>query len=274
MLRRWPLPVPDGGDKKARGRVLVIGGSAQMPGAIILAATAALRAGAGRLQIATCASIAALVATEIPESLVVGLEEADGALAASAAEIARKQAEENDAVVLGPGMQHGDACDAFVRDFLPDLAVPVVIDAAALSCLHGVRVPNGILTPHHGEMATLLKTPIEEIQKHPQQAVRAACERFGAVVALKGEQTYITSPDGEVYCNRYGTVGLATSGSGDTLAGIIGGLAARGLAPLPATLWGVYLHAKAGEALMKEMGLGFLARELLAQIPPLMKIYS
>ena len=115
---------------------------------------------------------------------------------------------------------------------------------------------------------------VEEIQQHPQLAVRAACERFGAVVALKGEQTYITSPDGAVYCNRYGTVGLATSGSGDTLAGIIGGLAARGLAPLPATLWGVYLHAKAGEALMKEMGLGFLARELLAQIPPLMKIYS
>jgi NAD(P)H-hydrate repair Nnr-like enzyme with NAD(P)H-hydrate dehydratase domain len=99
-----------------------------------------------------------------------------------------------------------------------------------------------------------------------------AVTKLGAVVALKGRETLIAAPaSGNVYCNRAGNVGLATSGSGDTLSGVITGLAARGSTPFQAAVWGVYLHARAGDALARRMGsLGFLARELLAEIPPLM----
>ncbi len=88
---------------------------------------------------------------------------------------------------------------------------------------------------------------------------------------MKGSETFIVAPEGEIYCNRTGNIGLATSGSGDTLSGIIAGLVARGATPIQAAAWGVYLHGRAGDALAKRMGqLGFLARELLAEVPSLM----
>ena len=100
---------------------------------------------------------------------------------------------------------------------------------------------------------------------------RRAAEHFRSVIALKGAETVIMSPSGETWCNRSGNVGLATSGSGDTLSGIIAGLAARGADPAQATVWGVYLHGSAGDRLAERVGpLGFLARELLAEIPALM----
>ena len=129
-----------------------------------------------------------------------------------------------------------------------------------------------IVTPHSGEMAAILGRSKEEIKADPQDAALEAASALQAVVAMKGAKTYIAAPDGRLYLNRYGCIGLATSGSGDTLAGIIAGLAARGADPVQATVWGVYLHARAGDSLAKRIGpLGFLARELLAEIPALMQ---
>jgi hydroxyethylthiazole kinase-like uncharacterized protein yjeF len=128
-----------------------------------------------------------------------------------------------------------------------------------------------ILTPHAGEMAGLLGIEKERVQADPIGTARRAAEHFRSIVALKGAETVIASPSGEVWCNRTGNVGLATSGSGDTLSGIIAGLAARGADPAQATVWGVYLHGAAGDRLATRVGpLGFLARELLAEIPALM----
>jgi ADP-dependent NAD(P)H-hydrate dehydratase len=111
----------------------------------------------------------------------------------------------------------------------------------------------------------------ETVAQHPLATARRAAVSLGAIVALKGAETFIAAPDGRAFCNRAGNVGLATSGSGDMLAGLIAGLAARGAEPLKAATWGVHLHGLAGDALAKSMGgLGFLARELLAEIPPLM----
>ncbi|HEX8853166.1 MAG TPA: ADP/ATP-dependent (S)-NAD(P)H-hydrate dehydratase, partial [Pyrinomonadaceae bacterium] len=109
------------------------------------------------------------------------------------------------------------------------------------------------------------------VERDRTGALRAAVARFQAVVILKGRETLISAPDSPIYRNRAGNVGLATSGSGDTLSGIVAGLAARGARPLAAAVWGVHLHARAGDRLARRMGrLGFLARELLAEIPPLM----
>jgi NAD(P)H-hydrate repair Nnr-like enzyme with NAD(P)H-hydrate dehydratase domain len=121
-------------------------------------------------------------------------------------------------------------------------------------------------------MASLLGIPKERIEREPAAVAIDAARRFGAVVALKGAESWIATPDGPLYHYTGGTVGLATSGSGDTLAGVIAGLAARGASPTTAAVWGVYLHGAAGRALARRMGrVGFLARELLDEIPPLLR---
>jgi ADP-dependent NAD(P)H-hydrate dehydratase len=281
LLRGWPLPVPEGGDKNARGSVFVVAGAPQMPGAAILCATAALRAGAGKLQIGTCASVAPHVGSAVLESLVVALDETEsGAIALASADTIAERANRADALVIGPGLVDEGASAALIAAVAAKLAVPAVIDAAALACFSGRAGAishlggRAILTPHAGEMATMLERPREEIEADPERYAREAAHRFNAVVVLKGETTHIADPSGALYRNDHGDIGLATSGSGDVLAGIVGGLLARGAQPLHAAAWGVYLHAQAGEALARRTGMGFLARELSAEVPALMRALS
>jgi hydroxyethylthiazole kinase-like uncharacterized protein yjeF len=256
----------------------MVGGAPQMPGSATLAAIAALRAGAGKLQIAMCASIAPHVAAAIPEALVASLNETPfGGIALSAAQTIVERANAADALVFGPGLLDESACTQLLRAVAPQLRKPAVVDAGGLAALrdepgllHGMD-GNVVLTPHAGELANLLSVERERIERDPEKYVEESAQRFRAVVALKGADTFIATPGGERYCNRHGSVGLATSGSGDTLAGIIGGILARGATPAQAAVWGVYLHAKAGETLTKKIGVGFLARELLDEIPRLMK---
>ena len=280
LLRNWPLPQPDeGGDKEERGRVLVVGGSAEMPGAIILSAMAALRAGAGKLRIATVAEIAPFVASNVPEARVFSLSETkSGAISSGESERIAEEANKVQAVVIGPGMIDSRAVRRLMMSLLPVIERPtVVLDAEALSCFaEAPRFPDKvrcrtILTPHREEMAAMTGETEETIAGSREETALRAAQRFRAVVVLKGRETLIASPEGEIYLNRAGNVGLATSGSGDVLSGIIAGLAARRTDPIQATAWGVYLHARAGERLAERIGpLGYLARELPAEIPSLM----
>lgn len=277
-LRRWPLPPIDaGGTKDARGAVLVIAGAPQLPGAAILAATAALRAGAGKLQVATVRSIAGLVGAQVPEALVVGLPETrHGGLAPRATRELIERAQAASAVVIGPGLSDTQATVALVVALLAELVeTPLVLDAEALCC--AADEPRAIaasrarvvMTPHAKEMAGMLGMRPEEIQRAPEAMALRAAKALRGVVALKGAQTHVADPQGRLLCNRAaGNPGLGTSGSGDTLAGVVAGLAARGATPLQATAWAVFVHARAGDALARSVGpVGFLARELLAEIP-------
>jgi hydroxyethylthiazole kinase-like uncharacterized protein yjeF len=252
-----------------------------MPGAAILCATAALRAGAGKLQIGTCASVAAHVGSAVLESLVVAFEEtSSGAIALACAQTIAERANKADALAIGPGLVDQKASGALIAAVVEKLDVPAVIDAAALACFsdreNAIARLQGraILTPHAGEMASMMQCARDDVEANPESFAREAARRFHAVVALKGETTHIADPSGALYRNDHGDIGLATSGSGDVLAGIIGGLLARGVEPLHAAAWGVYLHAKAGEVLAKRTGMGFLARELPAEVPPLMRALS
>lgn len=282
FLKSWPLPQPDeDGDKEDRGRVLVIGGASIMPGAIILAATAALRAGAGKLQIGTARSIHQAVGVAVPEALVFPLPEteAGGLDKAAVAQIVQRASQAN-ALLIGPGMVDPGAVAKVVPGVIArlDHEKPVVVlDAEGLGCLKDLpelfhkHNCQGIITPHAGEMANLLGIDKAEVQANPAAIAHQAAGHFQAVVVLKGPATLIAGPGGELYCNKTGNVGLATSGSGDTLSGIIAGLAARGVPPIQAAAWAVYLHGSAGDRLAERFGpLGFLARELLAEIPGLM----
>ncbi|MDD2713535.1 MAG: NAD(P)H-hydrate dehydratase [Simplicispira sp.] len=274
LLARWPLPDPgDQADKETRGHVLIVAGSPEIPGAALLAATAALRAGAGKLTIAAPESIAQGLALAIPEARVIGLKETrGGGFAASGCALLEPLAERVSALVLGPGMQDEQRSVPFVRTLLPLFhASTVVLDANAMSVVQdGPFLHHVVMTPHAGEMAHLTGLAKDAIVSNPLDTARTAAQRWNACVALKGATTFIAQPDGRAWRFEGGTPGLATSGSGDTLAGLIGGLAARGAVPAQACAWGVLLHARAGRVLAQAHGpLGYLARELSAQVPAL-----
>jgi ADP-dependent NAD(P)H-hydrate dehydratase len=294
-LRAWPLPMPSSdGDKEQRGHVLILGGSREMPGAVILAATAALRAGAGKLTIATGASVAQLVALALPEARVIGLAEtAEGGFTDAAVGKLDPLADKVDAILIGPGMQDEAATAVLVRALLPRLEASntsVVLDACAMGViLKGGGKPGAhadddaafrfnlpvIVTPHAGEMAHLTGASKEDIAADPDGHAARAARRWNAVVALKGARTLVNTPDGGSWQHEGGNIGLAISGSGDTLAGIVAGLAARGASLAQAACWGVALHARAGELLAERFGvLGYLARELPGEVPALMESFA
>jgi hydroxyethylthiazole kinase-like uncharacterized protein yjeF len=281
LIRDFPLPeVAEDSDKEDRGRLLVIAGSRELAGAAKLAGVAGLRAGAGKLQIATAASIAPQLAIAVPEARVVGFAESgEGCFPTEGVERLLDLAGSAQAVMIGCGLQNGPPLEALLDALLASgLGVPLVLDAAVLGCLapraKAVSAWRGgaILLPHAREMARLLECEPGEIEADPLSATRRAAKRFNAVALVKGQFSFISDPEGRAFRFEGGGVGLATSGSGDALAGIVGGLAARGADPLTATLWGVYLHGEAGRRLSKEVGrIGFLARELLDQVPGLME---
>ncbi|GGZ09464.1 NAD(P)H-hydrate dehydratase [Pseudoduganella plicata] len=290
-LRDWPLPQPSfDGDKEVRGHVLIVGGAREMPGAVMLAATAALRAGAGKLTIATAASVAPLVAMAIPEARVIGLAEtANGGFTLEAARKLGELAGKIGAMLVGPGMQDEGATAELVHALLPRFAgTALILDAAAMGAVrmagepHLLEEPKDmahfrfaepvLLTPHAGELSHLTGEDKEALAADPLAAATEAARRWNAVVALKGATTVIAAPDGQRWRHEGGNIGLAISGSGDALAGIIAGLAARGATLAQAAAWGVALHASAGEQLSIKYGvLGYLAREISAEVPGLLR---
>jgi len=281
LLREFPLPRhPDDGDKEDRGLLLVIAGSRELAGAALLAGVGGLRAGAGKLQIATADSIAIPLSVQVPEARVIGLKEtAAGCIDESEIAPLLDHVEGARAVVLGCGLQHGAPLEALLDALLAcEIDVPLVLDAAVLGSLAEradlLKAWKGGATvlPHSGEMSRLLDCEEEEVTVDPLAAARRAAETYGVTALIKGEYSHVVAPDGRAFRFKGGGVGLATSGSGDTLAGIVGGLCARGADTLTATLWGVYLHGEAGRTLSSSIGrVGFLARELLDLVPGLME---
>ncbi|NYF20929.1 hydroxyethylthiazole kinase-like uncharacterized protein yjeF [Xanthomonas sp. JAI131] len=273
LLRRWPLPSAAGiAGKEQRGRVLVIGGSCEIPGAALLSAEAALRAGAGKLQVATARPVATAMAIALPEARVVGLATAaDGELRIGGQAL-HADAAHADALLIGPGMRARPALRKQIARLLEDTRCGVVLDAGALVDTRDMADPARIvLTPHHGEMAALSGVPIERIAADPATIALRYARRSGAVVVLKSATTVIAAPDGTHWVHRGGSASLGTSGSGDVLAGIICGLQARGASSTQAAVWGVHLHARAGALLARQIGpLGPLAREIAARIPGLL----
>ena len=257
-LRAFPLPRQSDGGKDAHGRLLVVAGSRQVPGSALLCTMAALRSGAGKVRIATVASVAAGIAIEIPEALVVPLPEtrAGGVARAGVSEV-RGQAAAMDAVVAGPGIREGAVSRAIAKALVAAQR-PLAIDAGLLhdlaplarSCRGAEHPP--VLLPHSREMASLLGCDEEEVEADRLAAAHKAAEHYGAFVLAKGSISHVAAPDGRAWTYSGGAPGLGIAGSGDTLAGIVGGLLARGAEPLTALLWAVLLHGEAGEVAVEE----------------------
>jgi ADP-dependent NAD(P)H-hydrate dehydratase len=281
VLRDWSLPQPGQyAGKDTRGRVLVVGGSQETPGAVLLAGVAALRVGAGKLQMATAETAATEMAIAVPEAGVVGLPLDDqGALGAAAgAEIADLVGGMS-AVLFGPGMSDPDATRKLLDECLP--AVPddaaLVLDALALTCGALSRdvlqrfKGRVVITPNAAEMTRILDLLEEDESGERAEGLQLATQvaaAMGVVVAFEGS---VATPEARCWRDGTGNAGLGTSGSGDVLAGVLAGLLARGAAPDQAAVWAVHLHGQAGDRLSANVGrLGYLARELLEQVPHLL----
>lgn len=272
-LERHPLPDPFATEsKEERGRVLVVGGSAQVPGGVWLAGRAALHAGAGKLQVATTSSTAVPLAVRLPEAKVIALTEDPHGEIARVNAATFQTARDADSVLIGPGMGGQRSTRRLVCDVLAVVACPWVLDAAGIIDPDSIaRFRSGVVTPHAGEMAKAMGIPREEVEADPLEVARAYARRAGCVVVMKGVPTHVVDADGTALEHEVLAPGLGTSGSGDVLAGVIAGLAARGAAPLVAAAWGVWLHAQAGLALGARVGpVGYLAREISPELPRLM----
>ena len=273
-LRAHPLPPVTDGDKDTKGRILIVAGSRDVPGAALLTAIAAMRAGAGKLKIVTVGSAARQLGMQMPEALVAGLaEDRAGGFASAAVKGIAEQAEKMDAIVAGPGMADGAGCAKIAKALLATDA-RLALDAALLKKLpvpRRARIPTPVLLPHSGELAALLDCDERQIDGDPIGCGLHAARRYRAIVLVKGVTSHVVTPAGESWTYEGGAPGLGVSGSGDVLAGIVGGLLARGAEPLNALLWGVWIHGEAGTALAKKVGpIGFLAREIADEIPALL----
>ena len=287
LLRNWPLP-PAGDDKYSRGTVLVIGGARSTPGAALLAGTAALRAGAGKLTLAVAESAAVQVAVALPEAGVTGLAETtEGSVSGSGLERIFADLDAADVVLIGPGLDDMGRTEELLRVLLARASggasgpasggATIVLDAYALGCLPRIedelRPWRGrlILTPNPTEAGILLGREVDALESD----VAVIADKYQAVVSCQG---FIARPSGddapedpELWEIGTGYGGLGTSGSGDILAGAIAGLRARGATAAQAACWGSHLHAAAADRLASRLGpLGFLARELADELPALM----
>ena len=275
-LQKFPLPPAQAEDKDDRGRILVVAGCKEVPGAALLTALAARRAGAGKLQIATSVGAAAALGVSMPEARIIAVAEGrDGGIARSAVGRIGALARKVDAIVAGPGLSPGKANWRLVAA-LSDAGAPLVLDAELLRVLPECRelvagAASPILLPHNGELAALLECSEAQVERDSLAAGQQCARRYQALTLVKGRTSHVVTPDGQAWLYKGGSPGLAVSGSGDVLAGIVGGLRARGADALTALLWGVWLHGEAGARLGKSIGeVGFLARELPGEIPALL----
>lgn len=277
LLAGTPLPkLSPNSDKEERGAVLVVAGGGGVPGAPVLTGRAALRAGAGKLQVVSTLRLLGPLGAVLPEAAILCVPETRRLeIALPSRPRVAALAAHSGSVVVGPGMAPRKTPRRFARSLMEAWPfLPIVVDAAALPSPSEAevfsRLANGrvVLTPHAGEMARLLDRTREAVLADPLAMARDAASRLRSVVVMKGAATFVATPSGLAWRHLGGVAGLATSGSGDVLAGLIAGFMARGASPLQAAQWGVYLHAAAGRRLAADLGaLGFLASELPDQIP-------
>lgn len=274
-MRRHALPAPGDGGKEARGRVLVVGGGVELVGAAMLAGVAALRAGAGKLQVAVAEAAVAPLSVALPEARVLGLPKDRHGASARSVDVLADHASRCDALLIGPGMMDdSEGLAAALLARATDQAI--VLDAGALDAVRATAPRSGlVLTPNAGEMARLLAWDKSKVDQDPLAAGREAVARFQAVVVMKGAETYVASPNGQAGRYAGGGPGLGVSGSGDVLGGLIAGLLARGVSPFEAAAWGVFLHGEAGARLASKIGkLGYLAREIADEAPSILSSFD
>jgi NAD(P)H-hydrate epimerase len=263
--------------KFSAGSVLVVGGSRGLTGAPVLASMAAARAGAGYVTVAAPASVAPALASKLLEVMTFELpDDPETGPKRGASRAAVDRASRAQALVLGPGLGRLPAAQKFARDVALHAKLPLVLDADGLNA-HAEedgleqlaqRSHPTILTPHAGELGRLLALPSQEIESHRLAHARAAAARAQAIVVLKGDDTLIAEPDGRVAVSPGGAPALATAGTGDVLAGVMGAFLAKGVEPFTAACAAVATHLRAGVIAAEQIGAeGVIASDVIAALP-------
>jgi hydroxyethylthiazole kinase-like uncharacterized protein yjeF len=271
---------PHDAHKGTFGTVVVLAGSLGFTGAAYLAATAAARTGAGLVRLLVADSIYPILAAKCTEVMATPVPEvAPGAVGHAAYDSVLRQLATAEAGVIGPGLGRDRSTWRLILDLTQHVSCPLVLDADALNALSDSprlkgRLGKGrVLTPHPGEIARLTGKSIDAIASDRISAARKAAKEWGAVVVLKGARTVVAHPDGRTSEDPHEVPALATGGTGDVLAGMIGGLMAQGSDPYIAAVTGVYIHAAAGRRLSQRFGdSGLLASDLLLEIPQVMNV--
>jgi NAD(P)H-hydrate epimerase len=283
------LPAPDAvvlphrphdAHKGTFGTAVVLAGSLGFTGAAYLAATASARTGAGLVRLLVAATIYPILATKCTEVMATPVAEvAPGAVGHAAYDSILRQLAAAEVGVIGPGLGRDSSTWRLVLDLAVHAQCPLVIDADGLNALadsprsRGKLGKNRVLTPHPGELARLTGKTIEAIGQDRTGSARKAAKEWGAIVVLKGAHTIVAHPDGRISEDPHEVPALATGGTGDVLAGIIGGLIAQGSDAFSAAVTGVYIHAAAGRRIAGRLGdSGLLASDLLPEIPVVMNV--
>jgi len=266
-----------GSTKFSAGSVLVVGGSRGLTGAPALAAMAAARAGAGYVTVAAPASVASVLALKLLEVMTFELpDDPETGPKRGASRLAVERASRAQAMVLGPGLGRMPAAQKFARDVAAHAKLPLVLDADGLNAhaeeggleLLARRGAPTVLTPHAGELGRLLELPSSEIDAHRLEHARAAAERAGAIVVLKGDDTLVAEPGGRVAISPGGAPALATAGTGDVLSGVTAAFLAKGVEPFTAACAAVATHLAAGVVAAEQIGAeGVIAGDVIAALP-------
>ena len=246
-------PRPRSGTKFKSGVVVVAGGARGLTGAPTMAALAAMRTGAGYVQVAVPSSTEPTFDLKLMEAMTHGMPEDDGAHVPEGADRVLELCERAGALVLGPGIGRTEGALEWAREVARTAPVPVLIDADGLNAHAGrleslrERPAPTVLTPHEGELGRLLGIESSEVQASRLACAREAAERSGCIVVLKGDDTLVALPEGPVAVSPGATPALATAGTGDVLSGLVGTLLAKEMEPLEAAAAGVLAHARAGQ---------------------------
>src|SRR3954447_8398756 len=252
---------PPDGSKFKSGVVVIAGGSRGLTGAPTMVALSAQRTGAGYVQVAVPASAEQALELRLLEAMTKGCPDNDDGMHTEAgADQVLELAERAGCVVLGPGIGKGDDPQAFARAVAAGVEVPLLIDADGLNAFAGAiealrdRPAPTVLTPHEAELGRLLDVDSSEVAARRFEHARAAAERSGAIVLLKGDDTIVAGPGGPVAISPGATAALATAGTGDVLSGMIGALLSKGLDAFAAAAAGVLVHAHAGRVAAERIG--------------------
>ncbi len=251
------------------GRVFLLAGSVGMIGAATLCAQAALRCGSGLVTVGTEAAAQPTLAVKLTEAMTLPLPE-DESLAQS---LVKEQIEKSDAIAIGPGLGRYAGTQTMLQVALQS-EKPLVVDADGINTL-AVHIDilrekhsSVVLTPHPGEMARLCGKSALEIQKDRESVAKEFAMRYGVTLLLKGKDTVIASPRGEIHINPTGNSGMATGGMGDALTGVIVSLLGQGLGGYDAAVLGAFLHGLAGDLAAREMGeFGMIAGDVVGKLP-------
>jgi ADP-dependent NAD(P)H-hydrate dehydratase / NAD(P)H-hydrate epimerase len=260
--------------KFAAGSVLVCGGSLGLTGAPCMAAGSAMRAGAGYVTALVPASLNLVFESRLLEVMTVPLADDGGSLQSGAADTVLARVGRADALVLGPGLGREPGALELARAVAAAAEVPLLLDADGLNAHAGElsslasRPAATVMTPHAGELARLLEADSAAVGERRLDSVRRAASQAQAVVVLKGDDTLVAEPGGQVAVNRGGASALATAGTGDVLSGVIGAYLGKGMDPFSAACAGVLVHARAGRLLAGELGPeGVIAGDVIEALP-------